>query len=38
MKQTLFPNNLSKIFIQKNVPIFFGKRILHKMIDDGEPV
>ena len=38
MKETLFQTSISKISTQKNVPIFFGKRILHKMIDDGEPV
>ena len=38
MKETLFENNSSKISIKKNVPIFFGKKIYHKMIDDGEQV
>ena len=38
MKETLFQNNSSKISTKKNVPISFGKKILHKMIDDGEQV
>ena len=39
MKENLFQNDSSsKISIQKNAPIFFGKNILHKMIDDSEPV
>ena len=37
IKETLFQNNLSKISTKK-APIFFGKRIFHKMIDDSEPV
>ena len=38
MKETLFEHNSSKISTTTNVPTFFGKKILHKMIDDGEPV
>ena len=32
IKETLFQNNLSKISTKTNVPIFFGKQILHKML------
>ena len=38
MKETLFEHNSSKISTTTNVPTFFGKKTLHKMIDDGEPV
>ena len=38
MKETLFEHNSSKISTTTNVPTFLGKKILHKMIDDGEPV
>ena len=37
IKKTLFPSELSKTFT-KNTPVFFGKKVLYKIIHDGEPV